>query len=112
MTAIAIGASGPCARRDSDLKIDDANTPPFIDAHTNKPGKGPDGEHVFLDGEEAIQKMTIGKGMKVELFASEKEFPELVNPVQMAFDTRGGCGWRPGRTIRTGSRRRRWTTSC
>ena len=33
--------------------------------------------------------MTLGKGLKVELFASEKEFPELVNPVQMAFDTRG-----------------------
>ena len=33
--------------------------------------------------------MTIGKGLKVELFASEKEFPELVNPVQMAFDTKG-----------------------
>ena len=27
--------------------------------------------------------------MKVELFASEKEFPELVNPVQLAVDTRG-----------------------
>ena len=40
-------------------------------------------------GEEAIKKMTIGKGLKVELFASEKEFPELVNPVQMAFDTQG-----------------------
>ena len=44
---------------------------------------------MFLDGTEAIQKMTIGAGLKVELFASEKEFPELVNPVQMAFDTRG-----------------------
>ena len=33
--------------------------------------------------------MTVGKGLKVELFASEKEFPELVNPVQMAFDTKG-----------------------
>ena len=33
--------------------------------------------------------MTVGKGLKVELFASEKEFPELVNPVQMAFDTQG-----------------------
>ena len=40
-------------------------------------------------GEEAISKMTVGKGMKVNLFASEKEFPELVNPVQMAFDTKG-----------------------
>ena len=27
--------------------------------------------------------------MKVNLFASEKEFPELVNPVQMACDTKG-----------------------
>ena len=33
--------------------------------------------------------MTIGQGLKVELFASEKEFPELVKPVQMAFDTKG-----------------------
>jgi azurin len=33
--------------------------------------------------------MKIGTGLKVELFASEKQFPELVNPVQLAFDTRG-----------------------
>lgn len=75
--------------RGSGLPIDDSNTPPFIDALTNLPGPGPNGEHLFLDGREAIEKMTLGKGMKVELFASEKEFPELVNPVQMAFDTRG-----------------------
>jgi glucose/arabinose dehydrogenase len=73
----------------SGLKIDDSDTPPFIDAQTNELGKGPNGAHVFLGGEEAIQKMTLGKGVKVELFASEKEFPELVAPVQMAFDTRG-----------------------
>ena len=30
-----------------------------------------------------------GPGLKVELFASEETFPELVNPVQMAFDTKG-----------------------
>jgi glucose/arabinose dehydrogenase/lysophospholipase L1-like esterase len=73
----------------SDVKVNDSNTPPPIDARTNEPGAGPGGAHVFLDGQEAIQKMTVGKGLKVELFASEKEFPELVNPVQMAFDTRG-----------------------
>ena len=33
--------------------------------------------------------MTIGKGFKVNLFASEKDFPELVNPVQMTFDAKG-----------------------
>jgi glucose/arabinose dehydrogenase len=73
----------------SDTKVNDSNTPPPIQAHTNEPGPLPDGRHVFLDGQQAIEKMTIGKGLKVELFASEKEFPELVNPVQIAFDTRG-----------------------
>jgi lysophospholipase L1-like esterase len=73
----------------ADLKVLDSDTPPFINAQTNEPGKGPGGEHIFIPGDEAIQKMTIDNGLKVELFASEKEFPELVNPVQMAFDTRG-----------------------
>ena len=73
----------------SDLKIDDSNTPAPIDAQTNEPGRGPGGAHVFIEGQEAIKKMTVGEGLKVELFASEKEFPELVNPVQMAVDTRG-----------------------
>ncbi|HQU42853.1 MAG TPA: GDSL-type esterase/lipase family protein, partial [Pirellulales bacterium] len=72
-----------------DLKVDDGNTPPFIPVVTNKPGPGPNGEHVFLGGEEAIGKMTIGKGLKVNLFASEETFPEVINPVQMAFDTQG-----------------------
>jgi putative heme-binding domain-containing protein len=72
-----------------DLKVDDGNTPPFIPVRSNKPGPGPNGSNPFLGGEEAIQKMTVAKGMKVNLFASEKEFPELANPVQMAWDTKG-----------------------
>ena len=73
----------------SELQVDDSNTPPFIDVITNKPGPLPGGKHVFLGGEEEIGKMTVAKGMKVNLFASEEMFPELVNPVQMAFDTKG-----------------------
>lgn len=72
-----------------ELKVDDSNTPPFIPVKTNKPGAGPNGEHLFLGGELAIQQMTVHKGMKVSLYASEEMFPEMVNPVQMAFDTRG-----------------------
>ena len=67
-----------------DLTVDDSNTLPFVDAKTNMPGVSP-----FKNGDETIKAMTIGQGLKVELFASEKEFPELVKPVQMAFDTRG-----------------------
>ncbi|MGE3808910.1 MAG: GDSL-type esterase/lipase family protein, partial [Gemmataceae bacterium] len=72
-----------------DLKVDDSNTPEFVPVVTNKPGQGPNGLHLFLDGTEAIDKMTVHKDMKVELFASEKQFPELINPVQMAFDSKG-----------------------
>ena len=72
-----------------ELKVDDSNTPPFIPVKTNKPGNGPNGEHIYLDGEEAIKKMTLGKNLKVNLFASEKEFPELAKPVQMQFDAKG-----------------------
>ena len=72
-----------------DLVVDDSNTPPFIPVKTNKPGAGPNGEHLFLGGEEAIGQMTVGKNLKVNLFASEKEFPELAKPVQMSFDSKG-----------------------
>jgi putative heme-binding domain-containing protein len=72
-----------------DLTIDDSNTPPFIPVKTNKPGNGPNGTHILLGGEEAISQMTLAKGMKINLFASEKEFPELAKPVQMQFDAKG-----------------------
>ncbi|MSR32671.1 MAG: c-type cytochrome [Gemmataceae bacterium] len=77
------------AAQGKDFQTDDSNTLAFIPVVTNKPGPLPGGKHIFLDGTEAINKMTIGKGFKVELFASEKEFPQLAKPVQMAFDTRG-----------------------
>ena len=43
----------------------------------------------YLDGTKAIDKITMMKGYKVELFASEKEFPDMKNPVQMSFDDKG-----------------------
>lgn len=70
-------------------EITDDNTPSFIPVKTNKPGPLAGGAHLFLNGEDAIQKMTVAKNMKVTLFASEREFPELAKPVQMAFDAKG-----------------------
>jgi putative heme-binding domain-containing protein len=73
-----------------DLKVDDSNTPPFVHIETNKPGPLPGNKHVFLDGGDAsIKKLTVAPGYKVNLFASEKHFPELTNAVQMSFDTKG-----------------------
>jgi len=73
--------------RGSDLKIVDNNIPEQLTVQTNKPGELEGGRHPYVGGEEAIEKMTVAEGMKVNLFASEKEFPELANPVQMAVDT-------------------------
>jgi putative heme-binding domain-containing protein len=81
-------ASGDTSSR-SGPEWDDSNTPPFIPVKTNKPGPPPGGKHVYLDPEDAIKKMTVAKNMTVNLFASEKEFPELVNPVQACWDPAG-----------------------
>ena len=43
----------------------------------------------YLYGDEALAKFEVAEGYKVELFASEKEFPDLANPVQMSFDNQG-----------------------
>jgi len=69
--------------------VEDVGLPELISVTTNKPGKLEGGKHAFLSGEEAISKMTVHPGMKVELVADESMFPELINPVQMAFDTKG-----------------------
>jgi putative heme-binding domain-containing protein len=78
------------AAEGKEIKPDDSNTSPFIPVVTNKPGPLPGGKHAFNDpDQESISKMTVHKNMKVNLFASEKEFPELAKPVQMAFDPKG-----------------------
>jgi putative heme-binding domain-containing protein len=77
------------AARGKEYKVDDSNTPPFIEINTNKPGPLPGLKHKFLGGKEAIAHMKLGKNLKVNLFASEEMFPELANPVQMAWDNKG-----------------------
>ncbi len=70
-------------------ELAEVEVPPVIPVKTNRPGDGPDGEHVYRDGTDALEDMTPARGLRVELFADESMFPEFVNPVQMAFDTRG-----------------------
>lgn len=70
-------------------QVDDSNTPPFIKVGTNRPGPQGDGTYPFHTGEEALKFMTVGQGLKVNLFADETMFPEIINPVQMAFDPQG-----------------------
>jgi len=72
-----------------DAAVKDDNLPEFIPVISNKPGTLPDGRHEFLTGAESLNKMQVGNGLQITLFADESMFPELVNPVQIAFDTRG-----------------------
>ncbi len=72
-----------------DLKPDDSNTPPHIPVKTNRPGKLPGGKHEFLSDAKALSTLKLGKNLKANIFASHEQFPELVNPVQMAFDAKG-----------------------
>jgi len=78
-----------------DLKVDDSNTPAPIPVISNVGGgsgsssKEKEGNLEYLDGREAISKMHMPEGFKVNLFADEKKFPQLANPVQLQVDTKG-----------------------
>ena len=67
----------------------DINLPSVEKVPTNHPGPNSDKSWPFLSGEEAISTMKVADHCKVNLFASEEQFPELINPVQMAWDTKG-----------------------
>lgn len=43
----------------------------------------------YLYGQDALNKLKVPAGFKIELFASEQEFPDLAKPVQMSFDNKG-----------------------
>lgn len=73
--------------RGEDYTVKDDNLPAELEVKTNKLGQLEDGKHLYLGGKEAISKMTVHEGMKVNLFASEERFPRLINPVQIAVDT-------------------------
>jgi len=72
-----------------DVQVSDDNTPPFIEVPTNRPGPLPGGKYPYLTAEAAIKHMKLAPHLKVNLVASEEQFPDLENPVQMTFDGKG-----------------------
>lgn len=64
--------------------IDDSNTIELSATETNVPQ-----DVKILTPEEQIATFQVPEGFVVELFASEREFPELMNPVSFTFDARG-----------------------
>ena len=72
-----------------DLTAADAKTRELPEVKTNySKGQG-DASEGYLYGQEALERIKVAEGYKLELFASEKEFPDLANPVQLSFDNKG-----------------------
>ncbi len=65
-------------------EVDDSNVPEplIVGTHITR--------HVeYIDGEAAIDRMTIPSDLQVNLYADEQDFPEVVNPVALQVDTKG-----------------------
>ncbi|MCE2709082.1 MAG: HEAT repeat domain-containing protein, partial [Algoriphagus sp.] len=71
-----------------DLMAADAFTRSLPEVETNYNPEA-NGSLTYLYGEDALKSMKVPEGYKIELFASEKEFPDLANPVQLSFDNKG-----------------------
>lgn len=72
-----------------DLAAADTKTIELPPVETNFKRSVKNGTVDYLSGEVAKTKIETAEGYKIELFASEKNFPDLKNPVQIAFDNKG-----------------------
>ncbi|MCB1224835.1 MAG: cytochrome C precursor [Verrucomicrobiales bacterium] len=81
--------------RGEDKTIDDGNVPAPVKVISNVGGGSKsssaqkEGRLEYVSGQEAIQYMDMDDRFQVNLFADEKEFPQLINPVQLQVDTKG-----------------------
>lgn len=72
-----------------DVTIADSKTIQLPPVKTNyNLGEGTDSIH-YRYGDDALDSFEMAEEYQIELFASEKEFPDLANPVQISFDNRG-----------------------
>ena len=90
MTAIRYEAIWMAAKGEKmDLAAADAKTSVLPPVETNYQPSEKNGSPGYLYGEDALSKLQVPPGYKIELFASEREFDDLANPVQMSFDNKG-----------------------
>ena len=89
MTVIRDEAIWQAAKgKEMDVAEADKRTRQLPEVKTNyNPEKN--GSLEYLYGDDAVSKLTVAPGYKIELFASEKEFPDMANPSQIAFDNKG-----------------------
>ena len=94
-----------CRGNTFDLAAADAATLPLPEVKTNYRSSRKTGTKEYLLAEESLSKISVPDGFEVTLFADERRFPSLANPVQMSFDNKGrlwvACmpsypQWKPG----------------
>ncbi|MGJ8642235.1 MAG: PVC-type heme-binding CxxCH protein [Luteolibacter sp.] len=72
-----------------DLTLADSQTHKLPKVKTNYSPSKKNGDPDYKTGEESEKLIKTPEGYKVELFATEKDFPNLANPVQISFDDKG-----------------------
>jgi glucose/arabinose dehydrogenase/azurin len=64
---------------------------PLLAAENKEPNRGGEIDLASSDPKVALERFKLQDGYEINLFASEKEFPELAKPVAIAFDDAGRC---------------------
>lgn len=95
-------------------EIDDSNVPPPVKVISNVGGGSKssnaekEGSIDYLTPEESLAKINVPDGYQLNVFASEVQFPDLANPVQMQVDAKGRLWaaswntypkWEPGKEM-------------
>ena len=102
------------AAEDRDFAVDDSNVPPPVKVISNVGGgsasssEEKEGSVEYLSPEESLAKILVPEGYELNVFASEVQFPDLANPVQMQVDAKGRLWaaswntypkWEPGKEM-------------
>ena len=83
------------AANGKNAKADDSNVPKPVEVISNVGGGSKsssamkEGKLEYISGQEGLKHMAVAKGFEVSLFADEAKFPQIVNPVQIQFDSKG-----------------------
>ncbi len=76
-------------------KVDDSKVPAPLPVVSNVGGGSisssaiKEGSTKYLSPKESLSRMAVRDDFEINLFADEKQFPELINPVQMQVDAQG-----------------------
>lgn len=90
MTALRDSAIWLAAQGETlNLAAADQTTSVLPPVETNYQPSEKNGTPEYLYGQDALDKLTVAPGYKIELFASEEDFSDLANPVQLSFDNQG-----------------------